>query len=526
MMEDALQNLPERLEGLYADMLKRIPQDYKEEARLILMWLAYSLRPLTLQELASAVSIPNPLKVLEVCNSSLISLQRDGDRSPVCRLSKVDDTEHNFRNSIIKLDHFSVKEYLMSRRLLASDGTCYFHANPLVAHLTMAETLVSHILNTNDVDITIFETGQETTGKILISEQDHLPPYSTSWFMHANQADAIGSSMPGSKVLTLNARSAEAHLNLEVLKTNCHRLFCVEFSRSFRNWCFLLHISRDKFLWQENQLSESPIESQHWRDSSPILIASLFGMVDNVLRLLDDGVNIDGNLQSRATVTKPVQAAAIVGHLKVLSMLLERGASFSQFDLSMVARYNSRHGADVLITIPQSRQDLAITEKTVREFVSNLDSVDMLVYFLDAQDVLILTEFMFVDMLGCHWGKHPKSYLVDRMLHRLWLMISHSKNVLVTEPAMSHFAVDKDYSHIIFSMLMNHEKCDIYFGGTLVKHSVERHIHFCWIKIPRETMRAAARWEPAAVKYLQDHARPNVKFAKTLADAEPSSSDT
>ena len=73
MMEDALRDLPETLEGLYEDLIKRIPKDYMEKARLILMWLTYSLKPLTLEELASAVAIPNPLKVLEVCNSSLVS---------------------------------------------------------------------------------------------------------------------------------------------------------------------------------------------------------------------------------------------------------------------------------------------------------------------------------------------------------------------------------------------------------------------------------------------------------------------
>ena len=75
MMEDALRTLPQTLEGLYGDLLRQIPTDYKEKVRLVLMWLAYSLRPLTLREFAFAVSVRNPQKVLEICNSSLVSLQ-------------------------------------------------------------------------------------------------------------------------------------------------------------------------------------------------------------------------------------------------------------------------------------------------------------------------------------------------------------------------------------------------------------------------------------------------------------------
>ena len=151
MMGDALRSLPETLEGLYEDLLKRIPEDYKEKARLILIWLAYSSQPLTLQELASAVSIPNPQKVLDVYNSSLVSLQRPDDRS-----HEFDDQHHNISDSIVKLDHFSVKEYILSDHLRASEYTFYFHVSPLVAHLTIAETLVSHIINTNHIDFPVY----------------------------------------------------------------------------------------------------------------------------------------------------------------------------------------------------------------------------------------------------------------------------------------------------------------------------------------------------------------------------------
>lgn len=75
-MREALTDLPDSLEALYKDVLvNKIPKDYSEKARLMLLWLCYSLRPLTLQELACVASLPDPQDVLEICNSSLVSLR-------------------------------------------------------------------------------------------------------------------------------------------------------------------------------------------------------------------------------------------------------------------------------------------------------------------------------------------------------------------------------------------------------------------------------------------------------------------
>ena len=526
MMEDALRDLPETLEGLYEDLLKRIPKDYKEKARLILMWLAYSLRPLTLQELASAVSIPNPQKVLEVCNSSLVSLQRAGGRS-----HQFDDQHHSISDNIVKLDHFSVKEYLLSDHLLASEYTVYFHASPLMAHLTIAGTLVSHIIDTNRVG---FPKIRRSGGKLVkdpIAEEDPLLHYSTIWYRHMNEADEFSTSLPESKILTSpasRARSAEAQLSLELVRTKCHRLFCGEFSRSFWNWCQLIQISTDRLLKEKIQ----PILALMTCDTSPILIASLFDMVDNVRRLLRSGVNVDGDVKSVLwRVTKPVQVAAIAGSLKVLRLLLEWSASFDQSDLDTVARDNSRHGADVLITILQSRQDLAITDNTVGAFVDNLCSQEMLDYFLSTKDLITLTPSMCMTLIACPRMTRRIDGLVEEIFSRLWFMIRHSKNILITGEVIRRLsAYNRDYSDLVLSLLMDHENCKTSLVEGLkdiqVVSAVKTHMPTCSVKILEERMRAAARWEPAAIEYLQNRARPNITFMENLADAEPSNSNT
>ena len=529
MMEDALRDLPETLEGLYEDLLKRIPKDYKEKARLILMWLTYSSQPLTLQELASAVAISNPLKVLEVCNSSLVSLQRDGDRS-----LKLDDAYPYpyIRVSIVKLDHFSVKEYLLSERLLASVETGYFHVDPPVAHLTIAETSVSHIINTNDVVLANMKGTGAGGNEDQITERDRLLWYSMSWFKHTKEADAFGTSMPGSTGLTSKARSAEAQLDLEVLRIKCHRLFCSEYAQSYRNWCYLLSYllpgSLDKSLWEYLHDIRYSTINEDSPGLSPIFIASLLGMVDNVRRLLDDGVNVDGNLHTRALIWKPVQAAAIAGNLKGLIMLLERGASFDQSDLDVVARYNLGHGADVLMTILQSRQDLAITDDTVQGFASNTRSPEMLDYVLDTKDVFTLTQSMLMTLLQSRCMDCWKVDLVEKILSRFWFMIRHSKNILITQPVTSRLAKIRKYNRVIFSLLMDHGNCNVNdFDGLedfQIVPRVEEHMRTCAVDLWTERKKVTPGWN--LIRYSQDHARPNVTFAKALSDAEPSNSNT
>ena len=78
-LQKALTKLPDSLEAIYADVLvNRIPKDYAEKARLMFIWLSYSVRPLTIRELATVADLPGLGDVLEICTSSLVSLRRQG----------------------------------------------------------------------------------------------------------------------------------------------------------------------------------------------------------------------------------------------------------------------------------------------------------------------------------------------------------------------------------------------------------------------------------------------------------------
>lgn len=108
-MAKAVKYLPDSVEAMYAQILtdrifRHANKSNKVKARLIFIWLTYSIRPLTLWELACAASLPDPRKVLEICTSSLITLQQEGDRWP--ELNSKDN--EIWGNKVVQFDHFSV----------------------------------------------------------------------------------------------------------------------------------------------------------------------------------------------------------------------------------------------------------------------------------------------------------------------------------------------------------------------------------------------------------------------------------
>src|SRR2546421_1290710 len=104
-LKKALHTLPKTLPDTYDRILLQIDEEYQEIALKVLQWLAYSVRPLTLDEVAEALAVRigtftidpddrlmDPRDILTVC-SSLVTTTYD---------EKFNET--------IRLAHYSVKE--------------------------------------------------------------------------------------------------------------------------------------------------------------------------------------------------------------------------------------------------------------------------------------------------------------------------------------------------------------------------------------------------------------------------------
>lgn len=154
------------MDDTYARILSEIDKNDIMEARRALLWLAFSARPLSVEQLAEAAVVDpesdppfspeNRLldphgDILEILGSLvtvsvpaqddlvlLFARQRRGYNDPVPR------TE-------IKLAHFSVKDYLVSERIQAPK-TATFSATPVEGNIFIARSCLLYILHYTESD--------------------------------------------------------------------------------------------------------------------------------------------------------------------------------------------------------------------------------------------------------------------------------------------------------------------------------------------------------------------------------------
>ncbi|KPM43638.1 hypothetical protein AK830_g2938 [Neonectria ditissima] len=122
-VKDALLDMPTTLNDTYVGILGRIQERDREIAREALLWLCFSLRPLTLEELAEAVvlresdtyidddcRLTNPIIIVDICRDLVV-------RNP----------------SYITLAHDSIRSFLTSAHI-RSTPAAFFALNATVAH--------------------------------------------------------------------------------------------------------------------------------------------------------------------------------------------------------------------------------------------------------------------------------------------------------------------------------------------------------------------------------------------------------
>ena len=148
-MRSILAELPETLDATYERILREMPKANREHAHRLLQCLAVAVRPLTVEELAEILAIDfsadggipmlkedlrwenQEQAVLSAC-SGLITVVKP--TSP--------------ESLLVHFSHFSVKEFLTSSRLAATneDTLCYHHIRLEPAHTIMAKTCLGTLL--------------------------------------------------------------------------------------------------------------------------------------------------------------------------------------------------------------------------------------------------------------------------------------------------------------------------------------------------------------------------------------------
>ncbi|CUS10698.1 unnamed protein product [Tuber aestivum] len=278
----ALKELPKDLDSVYLRILDSIHETQREYIQRAMHWLSFSAKPLTLGQLAEAVVIESDVNnygedpetlfeihsLMSIC-PSLISFE-----------DARDDQSSAKETRLLRLAHFSVKEYLISDRA-AQGPSAYYHISEDKANLLMSHACLSRILRYGS---------QVAISADKIQVTPFLRHSARYWFIYIKAIENI-------------APAPLSNASLKVLELG-------------QSWLDI-HNPDDPD-WNR------PLGSRVYPPA--IYYSSLLNLVVPCKLLVDrkeDAVNVDaqGGCYGNA-----LQAATIRGNESVLQLLLERGA--------------------------------------------------------------------------------------------------------------------------------------------------------------------------------------------------------
>lgn len=307
-MKLALEALPTTLDDTYTQMLLGIEPMYHQQAVTLLQWLAYARSPLTLGELVEAaiidpieesrIDVENRGSIEDTLNilAGLVATQESqapddqGSLKTEPSMADVSNAESGCTNitqyrrfwsskTTVRLAHFSVKEYLESKRMLKGDAN-HFHLGSAVGHRILAQSCLTYLRH--------YCASSDKT----LTEQDlalfPLVEYAAqSWYYHATLQSDGEVNREVSFLLSDGAREA---------------------------W---LHVHDPDSFWKE------PSKTLVHESSPALYYASLLGLGAVVKNLLDRGADINAQGGENANA---LQAASLGGHKEVVQLLLDNDA--------------------------------------------------------------------------------------------------------------------------------------------------------------------------------------------------------
>jgi hypothetical protein len=284
----SLKNLPKTLDDTYARILTNIEEDYQQEALSALLWLVFSERPLKIEEIADAAVVNpqsdppfNPDERLSDPNDVLQILAGLVTISPK-------DGPYNSPQLVVRLAHFSVKEYLLSDRIL--NGPAWkFSTSSITANDFIARSCLLYILHYDESDSKAMSSDD--------LERFPLLQYACQfWYIHA-------------KSIPVQSRKSIDPVSCRLFLSNT----------AFLAW---LQVHRPNFPHERPFSSRANI-------CLPLYYASDIGLEAVVQQLLEHHADVDAKDSNGATA---LYWAATNGHEAVVRLLLEHHADIDAKD--------------------------------------------------------------------------------------------------------------------------------------------------------------------------------------------------
>ena len=353
MVKKELGQMPEDLDHTYDRILQALLPRHQAFVQSALHWLAFSSRPLLLEELAEAAVIdPSQsdfnldlarfmvsTSILDVCGV-LLTTSTIGEHyhpRPEWLQQRIDVEveagaiypELDQPYTVVSLSHYSVKEYITSQRLGVSPLSLFYTSEQL-AHRHIAQCCLQYLLSYNEGTIAF---------DLRISEFSLLQYVSRYWIRHWRRAFVFGD--PASSNLSSGTARALLERFLVVDPTKC---------QPYLNW---LNIYDPEYMYKPKPkslgVSDFHLRRSHSLDQRPSALYWAAGLGDLVLvrGLVAKGADI--NKHSRdAHFGTALGVAAACGRLKIVEYLLSQGADPNTPDrrhgstLQLAARYGAR----------------------------------------------------------------------------------------------------------------------------------------------------------------------------------------
>lgn len=319
-MKRILSDLPKGLDKTYERTLSMIED--KGAARRILLWLICSESPMTIIQLAEAIIIEPDMNELDL-DTRLLDHEHISEMcAGLITIDRIDD-----KPAIVRLAHYSVKEYLLSSRIQGSQ----FSINKLNGHRELATLCLTYLSLDN------FGSPRESWDDVeILFESYPMLSYSClNWGNHARKGRINANDNPN------------WYKKLFFIQAGRDRDTFETFSQIYDwNWAACSHLGAEPtedikspteplyYLAEagvvplvQDMLAGGADNSCGRRYGSALQAAAFHGHEEVIGLLLNHGadVNLNGGYWANA-----LHAAIIQGHMKVVQRLLESGADIGR----------------------------------------------------------------------------------------------------------------------------------------------------------------------------------------------------
>ncbi|KAL6692009.1 ankyrin repeat-containing domain protein [Trichoderma pleuroticola] len=331
-IKQALLNLPKGLDQTYERILCMIDPKYQEQILSCLKWLAFSFTPLSVDQLAHIfIMRPSDMDTSQKIMQRLDQSEQLFDSQDVLAyFSGLVLVEFG----IVRLAHFSVKEYLTSGRIYRDDAISVGFSES-DAHFSIAYWCLAYHIYLSTPDSRIIQTRYV------------LKSYSTSyWPLHLEMVPyKIWTTKAVDKVATCLAMQSQSLLNMivgsKMFKDQWRRMQELTYSDMaemlMRPYCFTAwrgfplltgHVLSQRFGVNQYFVQEDFDVALYYaiHGGSLRVLAVFRGNLTMVNLLLDRGADVDAQ---RGGWGSALQTAVKDEHLNMLKLLIERGADIN-----------------------------------------------------------------------------------------------------------------------------------------------------------------------------------------------------